>query len=1209
MTSYEEDVSVFDERYIDDEIMHAIHSSQASLTPSQSMKLCDRLIESAQKTIKMRERVFEDRQRAMERRNRILETQLMMISSNDELRKGAGEKMGESARAVDESDRDDDCDEEDDLQEEKDVVQKTLEFTTNAQSTNNDAKTPGMPKIFQNEERLRRQRYEMTTPTTTTTTNNNNVINNKMSPPKGQTMDKRDDDIFSSPPFTSSSRKVLGTGAGNNDSITYSRSPLRATPIAWRNKDNILRKLQGENDSQQQQKQQTTTTATTSADDNNNNNNNNNEAKSLLLTAAERTIAQTVDDLQTLKRINDQLVKELKQMKTKRDMDEENTRKSLTEAKALHVSETQKILEDLEILKGEKVLLEKRDLKARDERDCAIKDLSQLNIRFKAIELEVNARNKEIEILRNTLKEEVEKSKNLVALAKEKSEVEASLELKIGENVELFEQTNATKKELERVQKELVEVERASKKVFASRVVTEREISDLNNSIEELREQLETEREKRILAEENVRAVETLKTDIERAASIARASFEKKVSKMQNNDGTFQEKLKIINEKRAKQTSEAKKALEDMTNQCRQAVEKAEKLDQELTSTANELNEVTSECANAKIRQSENMQKYLKATEEKNKLEERIRELELDNARVPGLEFAADAANEEVKEMRKKILEDAAKYSDLEQSEFQLREIIDRGRKETLKLIERGKKAEQEMHKYEAMSDDLKEKIEHIELNEAMLQKENNEFKEELAKAENVQAKLRDSFKEDLAKAEDAQAKLRDEKEKLESELERVSAAKYELESDLASFAALENISNNSSNEHHQQTISSPSSGKAGGKAAIEKIAQKLADAEADFKWLQEEHEKLHARLKLSETDQKASRTMVIAKIKNIVMLKIRGTNLEGKLEKALAEVSRVDATVAKMTAEIAALKMKSPVGSKSFFGSSKKNKTPPAAVTTAATASVSSAMGGSSLSEKAYEKRMEGFASFEEKLSSAKLESQIEKMQEKHAEELRALEAELIELKRENLEMKKYVEQMVAKANEEVKHAVDREARVKQVAEDETKRARFERDAMSQTKLRTEVALENAAEKVRKLEIELGRKPISTVQSFKGNNKEMTPQPEKPTSSSKRVRHLIALLFIAPIVILYLVLVFVSYKLATPNLFDEFDVFPSKEINNFTNYGGYDDDDDRVSLLEEEISCSRVRHLFSMFEEALFGAAGFAYVGERCSSARNSFG
>ena len=73
-----------------------------------------------------------------------------------------------------------------------------------------------------------------------------------------------------------------------------------------------------------EKKQQTTTTATTSADDNNNNNNNNNEAKSLLLTAAERTIAQTVDDLQTLKRINDQLVKELKQMKTKRDMDEEN---------------------------------------------------------------------------------------------------------------------------------------------------------------------------------------------------------------------------------------------------------------------------------------------------------------------------------------------------------------------------------------------------------------------------------------------------------------------------------------------------------------------------------------------------------------------------------------------------------------------------------------------------------------------------------------------------------------------------------------------------------------------------------------------------------------------------------------------------------------------------------------------------------------------
>ena len=101
-----------------------------------------------------------------------------------------------------------------------------------------------------------------------------------------------------------------------------------------------------------------------------------------------------------------------------------------------------------------------------------------------------------------------------------------------------------------------------------------------------------------------------------------------------------------------------------------------------------------------KIEQSEKTKERLDAIEQRNKYEELCRKLELDVARVPGLEFAADAANEEVKALRLKQLEDQSKFSDLEQVEFQLREIIDRGRKETLKLVERGKKAEEEMLKF-----------------------------------------------------------------------------------------------------------------------------------------------------------------------------------------------------------------------------------------------------------------------------------------------------------------------------------------------------------------------------------------------------------------------------------------------------------------------------------------------------------------------------
>ena len=145
-----------------------------------------------------------------------------------------------------------------------------------------------------------------------------------------------------------------------------------------------------------------------------------------------------------------------------------------------------------------------------------------------------------------------------------------------------------------------------------------------------------------------------------------------------------------------------------------------------------------------KIEQSEKTKERLDAIEQRNKYEELCRKLELDVARVPGLEFAADAANEEVKALRLKQLEDQSKFSDLEQVEFQLREIIDRGRKETLKLVERGKKAEEEMHKFENMADDLRFKLEQVELSEAMLKKENEERKSALSEMTNASEKFQE---------------------------------------------------------------------------------------------------------------------------------------------------------------------------------------------------------------------------------------------------------------------------------------------------------------------------------------------------------------------------------------------------------------------------------------------------------------------------------
>ena len=82
-----------------------------------------------------------------------------------------------------------------------------------------------------------------------------------------------------------------------------------------------------------------------------------NDPQQKLLQAAERTMAQSVDDLQNLKAANDALRNELEKIKKQRDVDAESHRKALSESNALRASETAKLTEDLDILRGEKHLL------------------------------------------------------------------------------------------------------------------------------------------------------------------------------------------------------------------------------------------------------------------------------------------------------------------------------------------------------------------------------------------------------------------------------------------------------------------------------------------------------------------------------------------------------------------------------------------------------------------------------------------------------------------------------------------------------------------------------------------------------------------------------------------------------------------------------------------------------------------------------------
>ncbi len=1057
---------------LDDDIMTAI-ATTTPLSAKDSMKLADRLIEVSQETISRRERVFEERMEHMEKKNKMLEEKLVLMTTpqpkttTTTTTNNRNNDKGAKADVASPTSEGTDTGTNNTIENEEDAIQKTLfrqHQETPTPSHNLTSHTPGIPSI-------------------------------SLSPPRGQTM--RSDASEFSPPF-SNSRRYTNNNNNKNNNFYASRSSLRsATPISFRNKENILMRKLG----------------ATAASSSSVSTMKENDPQQKLLQAAERTMAQSVDDLQNLKAANDALRNELEKIKKQRDVDAESHRKALSESNALRASETAKLTEDLDILRGEKHLFEQRDEKARDDRDSAMKELSEMTAKFTANELDMKSKSSEISLLNATINEERGKLRELAEkctdVERTKNDLESKLEVTKTEKIALSEEMVQLRDTNDSLRKELSDAQHASKKVFESRVVSEREISDLKASLEAMRQELEKETEKRHLAEENVKSIETVKEDIERAATIARNTYEKKVSKLQTKDGTFQEKLKLVNEKREKQNSEAKKALNEMTNQCRQAVEKAETLNDELISMGKKLDDSKAEC----------------------------RKLELDVARVPGLEFAADAANEEVKALRQKQLEDQSKFSELEQVEFQLREIIDRGRKETIKLVERGKKAEEQMHQFENMADETKFKLEQVELSEAMLKKENEERKSELDE-------MKIAFE-----------KFQVEKARLESELERVSSAKLELENELASFANSED-----SDKNNNAPIASPA-GKAGSKAAMQKIAQKLSDAEADFKWLQDEHEKVHARLRASEEAQKSSRATVISKTKNLVMLKLRGSSLEGKLAKALVDIKRLEDTVAAKSAEISSMKLKSSTnsGGKSFFGSGKKSpvKESAKAMTTDE------------------EKRVKGLNEFEEKLAVVKLEKErdIGRLEERHAEQTRALEAELVEMKRECVEAKIYADDIVDKANKEVQHALDREASAKRLAEEETKRARFERDSMAQMKLNSEVALENAAEKMRNLELELGRKP-SEMPSV--------------SATTKRRRNKVRTYFflsivVVPILFIYFVLVLLSYRLSSPLSASDaaFDVSPDTSL--------------------ESPTCSRSRHFISMFEEALTNVAGIEYV-NRCA-------
>ena len=1083
---------------LDDDIMTAI-ATTTPLSAKDSMKLADRLIEVSQETMSRRERVFEERMEHMEKKNKMLEEKLVLMTTpqpttttTTTTNNNRNNDKGEKADVASPTSEGTDTGTNNTIENEEDAIQKTLfrqHQETPTPSHNLTSHTPGIPSI-------------------------------SLSPPRGQTM--RSDASEFSPPFSNSRRYTNN----NNNNFYASRSSLRsATPISFRNKENILMRKLG----------------ATAASSSSVSTMKENDPQQKLLQAAERTMAQSVDDLQNLKAANDALRNELEKIKKQRDVDAESHRKALSESNALRASETAKLTEDLDILRGEKHLFEQRDEKARDDRDSAMKELSEMTAKFTANELDMKSKSSEISLLNATINEERGKLRELAEkctdVERTKNDLESKLEVTKTEKIALSEEMVQLRDTNDSLRKELSDAQHASKKVFESRVVSEREISDLKASLEAMRQELEKETEKRHLAEENVKSVETVKEDIERAATIARNTYEKKVSKLQTKDGTFQEKLKLVNEKREKQNSEAKKALNEMTNQCRQAVEKAETLNDELISMGKKLDDSKAECARLKIVQSEKTKEYLDAIEQKNKYEELCRKLELDVARVPGLEFAADAANEEVKALRQKQLEDQSKFSELEQVEFQLREIIDRGRKETIKLVERGKKAEEQMHQFENMADETKFKLEQVELSEAMLKKENEERKSELDE-------MKIAFE-----------KFQVEKARLESELERVSSAKLELENELVSFANSED-----SDKDNNAPIASPA-GKAGSKAAMQKISQKLSDAEADFKWLQDEHEKVHARLRASEKAQKSSRATVISKTKNLVMLKLRGSSLEGKLAKALVDIKRLEDTVAAKSAEISAMKLKSSTnsGGKSFFGSGKKSpvKESAKAMTTDE------------------EKRVKGLNEFEEKLAVVKLEKErdIGRLEERHAEQTRALEAELVEMKRECVEAKIYADDIVDKANKEVQHALDREASAKRLAEEETKRARFERDSMAQMKLNSEVALENAAEKMRNLELELGRKPS-----------EMPSVPATTKRRRNKVRTYFFLsIVVVPILFIYFVLVLLSYRLSSPLSASDaaFDVSPDTSL--------------------ESPTCSRSRHFISMFEEALTNVAGIEYV-NRCA-------
>ena len=283
----------------------AVITTTTPLSAKDLMKLADRLIEVSSETISRRERVFEERMEQMERKNRILEEKLLLMTTpKSEKNDGTDDAKMSSER----------------------VVASFTSLTSSPEGAAEVQKT-----LFTTRQQQQQQQQQETT-TKTTSKNHHHLPSHtpgipsiSLSPPRGQTM--RADASEFSPPFSNSRRYTNNNNNNNNDNNNFynnSRSSLRSTtvtPLSFRNKENILmRKLAAAAASS------TSSLSSTMKEEK--------DPRQSLLHAAERTMAQSVDDLQNLKAANDALRNDLEKMKKQRDADAESYRKALAESNA-----------------------------------------------------------------------------------------------------------------------------------------------------------------------------------------------------------------------------------------------------------------------------------------------------------------------------------------------------------------------------------------------------------------------------------------------------------------------------------------------------------------------------------------------------------------------------------------------------------------------------------------------------------------------------------------------------------------------------------------------------------------------------------------------------------------------------------------------------------------------------------------------------------